>query len=655
MNSKIFVSLLCLFSFTTLFAQPFFKSYDWEENPSYSNEGFSEKSLASVKEKVVTEFYFNEEGDFIEYFLEHNVYYLNSDDAIEGYNKIYLPYSSDSKLEVTKARVITKDGNIVNLDESKILTATDEETNRTYKYFAFEGIEKGSFIEYYYVVNRYPSYKGKRLNFQTDFEKNNVEFDLFSPNNLIFKFKSYNGLTEVETDTIIENKNHWSFKIPKVEPLEREPLASYNAQKKYLIYALDENTATNAKDMTSYAKVSQNIYDFYNKEISKKVESGLKKFLKGIDYDKDETIEHKIKAIETYIKTNVYLAEAGNDKLSSLEDILKDKVANERGIIKLYTAIFKQLEIPFEFVYTTERDYMLFDKDFEANTFLNDLLFYFPKTKTYMSPTENESRYGFPPPYLTDTYGLFIKEVAIGDFKSAVGKIKYIKPVKAENTIDKMIIDINFDKEDLTATNISLIKSMTGYYALYIHPYMEFIKPEDKDDVVESFAKSLDEDVEILNKKIHNEDPKLFGEKPLEFILDFKSNAFVEKAGKKYLFSVGDLIGEQSELYQEKERTLPVDSEFERSYIRTITITIPEGYSVANLDDITIHNAYKNAKDQKLMSFDSSYTLEGNILTITADEHYRINHVPVNIYEDYRKVINSAADFNKITLILEPK
>ena len=429
MNSKIFASLLCLFSLSTLFAQPFYESYDWEENPSYSNEGFSEKSIASVQEKVVSEFYFNDEGDFIEYFLEHNVYYLNSDDAIEGYNKIYLPHSSDSKLEVTKARVITKEGTVVNLDDSKILTATDEETNRTYKYFAFEGIEKGSFIEYFYVVKRYPDYTGKRLNFQTDFQKNNVQFDLFAPNNLIFKFKSYNGLKEVETDTIIQNKNHWYFKIPKIEALDREMLSAYDAQKKYLIYALDENTATNAKDMTSYAKVSQNIYDFYNKEISKKVESGLKKFLKGIDYDASETVEHNIKTIESYIKTNIYLAEAGNEKLSSLEDILKDKVANERGIIKLYAALFKHIDIPFEFVYTTERDYMFFDKDFEANNFLNDLLFYFPKTKKYLSPTENQSRFGFPPAYLTDTYGLFIKEVAIGDFKSAIGKIEFIEPV----------------------------------------------------------------------------------------------------------------------------------------------------------------------------------------------------------------------------------
>lgn len=655
MKSKIFLCLFSIFSLLTVNAQPFYETYDWDENPSYSNDGFSERNLASVKEKVVTEFYFNDEGGLVEYFLEHNVYYLNSDDAIERYNKIYLPYASDSKLEVTKARVITKDGNVINLDDSKILTATDEESNRTYKYFAFEGIEKGSYIEYIYVVQRYPGYKGKRLNFQASFEKNNVEFDLFSPSNLVFKFKSYNGLNEVETDTIIENKRRWFLRIPKIEPLEEELLAAYDSNKKFLVFALDENTASSAKDLTSYSEVAQNIYDFYNKDNSKKVTSELTKFLKDVNFDKKASLESQIKAIETYIKTNVYVAEASSDKLSSLEDILKDKVANESGVVKLYAALFKQLGVKFEFVYTCERDYMMFDKEFEANNFLRDLLFYFPKTKKYMSPTEVSSRYGFPPPFLTDTYGLFIKEVEIGDFKSAVGKVKYIKPVKAENTIDKMIVDVNFDPEDLTNINVNFQKAMSGYYALYIHPYMDLIKPEDKDEIIESLAKNLHEDVEITAKEIINEDASLFGEKPIKFDIDFSSSAFVEKAGKKYLFSVGDLIGPQTELYQEKERILPVESEYERSYIRTLKIAIPEGYSVANLDDININNAYSNSNNEELMSFYSSYTLDGSVLTIVADEHYRINHVSTAIYEDYRKVINSAADFNKITLVLEPK
>jgi len=305
---KLFVCL-CLFyvagQFTSV-AQQFYKSYDWETNPKYSSDGFAEEHMASIKEKIVSEFYFNDEGGLVEYFLEHKVYYLNSDDAIEEFNKVYLPYASDSELELNKARVITASGQVINLDDSKILTATNEETNNTYKYFAFEGIEKGSFIEYLYVVRRYPVYKGKRIDFQSNFLKNNLEFDVYAPSNLEFKFKSYNGLNSIENDTVIENKNHWSLRIPKTKLLEREDLAAYDADRQFLVYALDENTASRVEDISSYANVAQNIYDFYNKEVSKKEQSELKNFLKQIDFQEEDAVDDKLRAIESYVKTNIF-------------------------------------------------------------------------------------------------------------------------------------------------------------------------------------------------------------------------------------------------------------------------------------------------------------------------------------------------------------
>ncbi len=50
-----------------------------------------------------------------------------------------------------------------------------------------------------------------------------------------------------------------------------------------------------------------------------------------------------------------------------------------------------------------------------------------------------------------------------------------------------------------------------------------------------------------------------------------------------------------------------------------------------------------------------AFELKDGVLNITADEHYRTNIVSPSIFEEYRKVINTAADFNKIILILEPK
>ncbi len=647
------MALLFAFQITVAQSKPFFESYDWEETPSYTAEKGNTEDIIAVKEKTVTEFYFKEK-DLVEYFLEHKVLWLNSDDAIEEYNKIYLPFSSEAELQVNKARVITPEGKLINLDQSKILTSEDEETGRTYKYYALEGITKGSFIEYMYVVKRSPSYTGKKVYIQDSYNKEKVEFDLFSPNNLPFKFKSFNDLADVERDTLSKDKIHYKLHVNNVTKLESEYQAPYNASRAFIIYKMDKNTAGNGADMVSYSNISQNLYSRYYTEYSKKTEGLIRDYIKELELPKKADDESIIRKLDFYIKSNVYVQDIYNDELEDLDQILTENVANETGVIKLYIAVLRTLNVKHELVLTTDRKQMRFDREFEATNFLTDFLLYFPNSKKYLSPNASGTRYGFPMPYMTDNYGLFIKEVVIGDFKSAVGEIKYIEPVKAAEVVDVMKVTIDFNEENLAQNSIKFDRSFSGYYAMNIQPFMHLIQGEDREELVDSFIEGITSDFEITDRKLINADSELFGVKPLQFIIDFTTEGFVEKAGRKYLFKLGNIIGQQVQLYQKKERVLPLEEQFHRSYLRTLTINIPKGYKISNLEDINIDNSYsKNGKE--LFSFKSSYQLEGNTLTVTANEHYRENRVQVAMYEEYRTVINSAADFNKIVLLLEPK
>ncbi|WP_029038777.1 DUF3857 domain-containing protein [Salinimicrobium xinjiangense] len=634
--------------------QPYFIDYDWENNPVYKVDTSVTEDILELKSKVVTEFIYDKNDDLVEYFLEHRVMWLNSDHAIERFNKVYLPHSGSTELLVSKARVVTGDGKILELDKSNIFTASDEETGRQYKYFAFEGIEKGSFIEYFYVEQRNPNYNGNRLFLQSDIQKEQVEFDFFAPKNLVFTFKAYNGLPSVERDTLTQNKLHWKLGVDGIEKLEEEELSAYNATRASVVYKLDHNLYNNQKDLSSYGGISQNIYAFYYPEHSKKTQKALDKFIAEV-FGKERSGEEEtvIRKLEFFIKNNVYYTEGSADALKDLDVVLEKKVANETGMLKLYTAALTALDIKHDLVLTCDRQDLKFDKDFEAYNFLQDFLIYFPKNKKYLSPVERASRYGFPPAYLTDTYGLFIKKVSVGTLTSGLGKIDYIEPVKAEKTTDKMLINVEFSPGDLSAINVHLDRGLSGYYGMYIHPFMNLVQEKDKKELIDNFAFNLDEAAEITNKDLLNADPELFGLQPLQFVLDFKSAAFMEKAGNKYIFKIGELIGRQIELYQEKERKLPLENEFQRSYYRTIKIEIPEGYRISNLDDLNIHNTF-SSNGEEVLSFHSFYEVKDNILNITADEHYRVNIVDVNRYEDYRTVINSAADFNKISLILEP-
>ncbi len=644
--------LFILLSQIGIAQDPEFKSYDWEPNPSYSISDTSQ-SLVAVKHHVIDEFYFKSDKELVEYYLEHKVLWLNSDDKIEEYNKIYLPFSGSSKLLVSKARVINTRGEIIELDESKVLSASDEETGRQYKYFALEGIDKGSFVEFYYVIEQYPEYRGKRITLQTDYPKHNVSFDLYAPNFLEFTSKTYNGLAEMLAVDDSEEKFHWQLKMDKIDALEDENLAANHASKGFLIFKLDRNLFNNTTGISSYGAVAQNIYNFYHQDYSKRTQNAIGKFVADATKGAGKDEASKLRSLEFYIKTNFYLSDANNEKLKDLDAILSEKVANNSGMMRLYVAALEQMEIPYEVVFTSDRQLIKMDPEFEAESFLTEILLYFPNTDAYIDPMTIDSRYGFPSGYYTDNYGLFIKEVQLGKNKSGVGKIKYIDPVPAKKTFDRMLIDVTFDPQDPSVSRISMQREMHGYYAMFIQPFIHLAKPEDKEDLIESFAKNIVEDVEVTKREMLNDDPQLFGIKPLTVKVDFNTSALTEKAGNKYLFKLGDVIGEQIQMYQEKARVLPVEEQFQRSYFRTINLTIPQGYRIANPDDINIKNTF-GEEGKEYFSFHSYYTLDGNVLKITADEHYRKNLVSTDLYEEYRTVINSAADFNKITLVLEP-
>jgi hypothetical protein len=647
--------ILILFITSNSLAQtaPFYEGYNWETNPSYNIEE-SDKDMVAIKDKIVTEFYF-EDQNLTEYYLEHKILWLNSDDRIEEYNKIYLAFSNKTSLKVSKARVIKKTGEIIELDESKILSAENEETGRKYNYFALEGLQKGSIVEYYYVIKRRPTYQGARVDIQNDYNKKAVEFDLYAPSNLLFTFKSFNLNSTVTKDETSTEKMHWQLAIKDVVGIDKEEQSPYRAALGYVMYKLHQNTANNII-ITSYNEVAQNLFAFYYPEYNEEETKLINKFAKNIKLNNDdENEEKKARIIDLYIKENIYISDNDSENLKNLSNVINTKTANETGIVKLYVALFKKFNITHEMVLTSNRTKLKFDREFEATNFLQEFLFYFPASKKYLSPSKFGTRFGFPPPYYMDNYGLFVTGYNINGKRKAFSEVKYIEGITASSSTDEMVINVYFNKEDFSQNTITLERKLNGYYAMNIQPFMNLIPANRKNEVIdEAFAQNTDKNAKVLKRVLINEDPSLFGVKPFVVKFDISSEYFVEKAGNKYLFKLGDLIGPQMEMYQEKKRILPLEAEFNRSYYRTIKIHIPEGYKISNLDDITIKNSY-TAKGKELFIFDSYYTLDGNILTVTADEHYRESIVAPEIFEAYRTVINSAADFNKVTLILEPK
>lgn len=657
MKKKYTISILVLFLALSvcISQEEEYLSYNWDESPKHLiSDSDKDSEVIGLKDYSIYEYAFDKDDNFYQYNIIHRVLWLNSDDRIEQFNKIYLPYNSTSELLRSQARVISANGTVQELDESQIFTATDESSNQTIKYYAIEGIEKGGFIEYLYIIKKAPDYKGSYVRLQKDYKIIDSKLEIFSPENLIFKMFSVNSDQEAESDESVKGKQHLVMRKENLPKLEGEELSAVEAMKEAVIFKLFKNTATGGSSFGSFNEISKNIFAYVFSELKKSEKSELAKFLKKANIDKKDDDASKIRTLENYIKNTIYITESGGDQFSNIAFVLENKTANGAGAVRLFANALQELEIPLEIVLTCDRSEIKFDKDIEAVSFLQEYLLYFPTTKQYLAPTKQETRYGYPPFEYTDTYGLFVQKVELGELRSGVGKVKYIKSPDAAASMDEMNYKVSFDPEDLTEVHIDFDRAIGGYNASFIHPFMNLISPDDKEEFYNEFIKSMGDEVTIQSKEILNEAPDNYGVKPLRIKAQLVANGFMNKAGPKYLFKLGDLIGPQIEMYQEKERQLPIENLFRKTYLRRIEIEIPDGFVIKNLDDINISHSFK-ADGKDMMYFVSSYTREGNKVIVTANEIYDKNILPVEQYEEYRTVINGAADFNKVTLILEAK
>lgn len=656
---KIALNLFILLCISSLSAQEIeFKNFEWQKEPKLHQLDAKENLLPelTIYKEMVNEFAF--EGDnFFNFYFFHKIVRVNADDAIEANNTIYVPAggSTIAVLEM-KARVINSKGEVIELDEDDIKEAVDEESKSSYRYFALEGVDIGSEVEYYYLLKKEATMTGSKFTLQTDIKTKKLKFAIISPMHLDFVFKSYNGLAAVQKDSVIEDKSRWFLEVENMPGLKQETMSAYKSGLQSIIYKLYSNSYSGKKNLYSYSTVAQNYYENVHPELSKKDQKGIKALLKTSKIAEAETEEEKIRVLEQYIKTNFASQTYGNANLGNLEFILSNKIASRLGLMRLYAACFKQLDFKYNLVLTTNRYDNKFDKDFESYSFLDDQLFYMTEIDKYLSPIAIFSRLGYLPSPYTNNYGLFIKPIVLGDYESALGKIKFIEALPHQLNSDTFEVNVSFD-EDITTPKISYTKSQHGLEVLSIQPLYDFIDGEVEEELDEATAKFINQYVDVEDVKIENKGGANFGVKPLLTSATLKgTEVFVEKAGTKYLFKIGDLIGPQMEMYQEdgEERQLDIEMTYNHSYYRTIVFNIPEGYQIKNLDDLNFDVSF-TYEDYKSAFFVSSYTVEGNTVTLKNEEVYDAMFYPKEYFTEYQKVINAAADFNKVTLILEKR
>ena len=185
---KQLVFIITLFNATTFFAQDFsFKNYNWEEKDTKAVLPEEYKNENEVILKRIIKLEIASVGDVVkQYYLFHDKIYINSDDAIERNNKIYIPFSQNEILLSNKARVILKSGKIITLDKKDIKEELDEERGVKFNYFAVNGLEKGAIVERMYILEENPEIDGKTFKLQTEYPILDLNFELIYPSHVVF-------------------------------------------------------------------------------------------------------------------------------------------------------------------------------------------------------------------------------------------------------------------------------------------------------------------------------------------------------------------------------------------------------------------------------------------------------------------------------------
>ncbi len=361
-----------------------YESYDWIKDPKlHKLETQNEKEdEVIVTQNHLIEFVINNEGNLDQYDLRHMIIRVNSNNAIESNNKIYLPVSNPQNVITQKARVIKPNGQVQELNEKNIQEATDEETKHTYRYFAVEGVEVGCEIEYILNVRKDPStaMTGKTLYLQDETPRQNVSVKIISPKFLQFETKSLNGLAEMQKDTTAEDKHILYFENESIDKIKKEAFSVTLPNTKQLQIKLQYNTNRGRQKLYTYTKVSdiiyRNIYTPAEKSIFKKIKKILKKE-PSLKFSNDVTEAQKIRSIEDFVKGNFQAVNAYDPRLEDMNFILENKVGSNGAITRLFAILFDYYKIKNELVVTCDRTKNKFDKNFQLYSFLDEYLFYF--------------------------------------------------------------------------------------------------------------------------------------------------------------------------------------------------------------------------------------------------------------------------------------
>lgn len=570
--------------------------------------------------------------------------------GIEMYNKIEIPVARNTRVPLIRARTILPNGKVIEIAK-EMMKVTKDEYGRHKIVIAMEGVEKNAEIEVLVKEIRPLSFFGSE-SFQYPVTVMNTRFEMSYPKDLVFEMKSFNGFPEAH-DTLLNNRRHLKIVMDEIPALRHELHSFYDLYRMRAEYRISYFTDDAEKRrLYTWDNLGRTMYNNHYK-ITDKEKSAVSKYLTSLGVVPRGDEASNIRKIENGIKNNIVLGPGlGQENEDVLDTIITKKTATESGYCKLFAACFAQAGITHEFGLATDRTEHKLDTKFENWGTLDNYVFYFPNLKKFLSPTSIYLRYPFVPDILLTNKAVFCTIPPDGVTIGTVSEIKTITSPASTESQNNISAEVTFSKN--MEAHVAATYSYSGYAAVDLRKDLLFEINDKQKDVVKEVVSFADSKEDIETYSVSNEN--IESSTPLKITANVKTNRLLETAGGQYLFKIGEILGKQEQLYNDKDRKMPVDLDYPQSRNHMITINIPAGFRIKNPEALRMHADYVDKDLKPVVSFTSDYTIKpgknGNKLIVTVTEVYSQLHFPVSDYEKYRKIVNTAADFNKVTLLM---
>ena len=631
---KNIVFIIILFTYTINSYSQYYKDYNWEKEPNIVDIAVDNINDSSVGifEKTIVEFISGKfSNTIIKYETHHYQIKVLNDKGISRHSNIIIPMDEVINLVDIKVRIVNKNGELNEFDSKTISELDDFESSANFKTFHLAGVKNNSTIEVLYTLEKKYNIHGNKI-LQKSYSIKKSEF-LLIPGPTEGIIKTY-GVDSKVKDTLIKTHPIKIIEINDIPSIIDEEYATAIANRQRLSFQCplpDDNM--NQEDY--WENIVSNISPImFPKNIHPKIFETSSELIQK----NEKNVYNIANKIDDYIKNHFTISENNNASLNNIDYILTNKISNDFSIIQVYTQLLTAAGVNYEIVITANRYYNRFDSEFFDPNMLREFLIYFPEEKKYIAPNRLEYRIGEAPFDLLGNYGIYIDRLLNFYFSEIIQSDKSYSRIKRNITLD---FERKFKK-----VIIDEYQEYSGHWATNNRSMLNF-SDEKGLAAFEDYLTATG----IANKKVLNYDiinGELFQKNyKTPFIVNSKisTESLTAKIKNKYQVKIGNVIGMQSQLYEDIDRFHPIEITYPNQYDYRIVVKIPKGYIIEGLEGLIFNKNYISLMGNKICKFESNYEINENELVISIQEFYKNLRYQKNRYNEFRDVINSAADF----------